>query len=284
MMTHDDAFARLEPLGLFDTVDPSLRDDLVELFLKAGRIESHEAGAVLLHEGDVGGDVGYVVLQGTVRVTRESGGALILTGPVLLGEMRQFNPSGTRTATVTTVGPCTVLRFGWMPLYLEARMSLHELAQTQLQDAIELVVWERFHQDALLAAPVFDGMTDAERLKFCLTLFWISRRQACNPGELLFDQDTPQGGAGYLLMRGGVALSRNGQRIGELEAPDIAGLTPDFDPDRKWTASGAATVPLVALRFDWNELEVYLTQRATAVGSSVIMDILRKNAEGRFTH
>jgi len=280
-MTPDDARKVLESLSLFQQVEPGIRGKLLDLFLKTGKIESHDTDAMLLHEGDVGGDIGFVLLDGAVRVSRDAGGELTLPAPAMLGEMQQLNPHATRTATVTAAGPCTVLRFGWMPLYLEARMSLDEAAQSSLQAAIETLVWDRFHQEAMLDAPIFSGLSHEQRLKLCLTLLWISKRKVCQPGQSLFEQDAVQGSTGFLVMKGAVKLERDGQHHGERVAPDILGLTQEFDPQRKWSLSAVALTPVLALRFDWNELEAYLIQRATAAGSEAILGTLRKNAEGR---
>ena len=280
-MNNDEARTIIEGTQLLAQAEGASRDALVDLFLEVGELLSVGPGEQLLHEGDVGGEQGYILLSGDVEVSREGGGALTLSAPATLGEMQQLNPSSVRTATVKTATECDVLKFNWTMLYMESA-RLDDDAQRQLQDGIEHIVWDRFHQEDMLEAPVFLGLESALRLKFCLTLLWISKRKKFKVGGQLFQLDTPQGSDGFLLMKGVVELTHVDGAVTECYAPDIIGITPDFEPQRKWTATAIAKSPILAFKFDWNELDAHLMNRAKPEDREAILNAIRKNGAGKF--
>jgi len=89
------------------------RQCIARLFLAVGQPSNLSNGDILLRQGGLGGDVGFVLLEGSVEVEKEGEKAVPVCSPALLGEMHQLNPRAQRTATVRAQGHTTVLQFSW---------------------------------------------------------------------------------------------------------------------------------------------------------------------------
>lgn len=253
--------ATLLTLSALDHLSPELRAKVAQLLLDLGKCLSLAEGDVLIHEGDVGGGSGYVLLAGNMRVEHERDTAVRLTPPALLGEMHQFNPRALRTATVTADTPCEVLKFSWFDFQFRATSQLTHDEQDALMETMEQLVWQRFHHESIFNVPCFQGIAERTRLRLCLTLVWLAKDLHLPAGAVLFQQQELQGGAGYILLNGDVALARAGQPIGTLSAPTLLGAATTFDPRRTWSATATAKTSVDLLQFEWPELEAYLVQR-----------------------
>jgi CRP-like cAMP-binding protein len=91
----------------------SLKQRLCKVFVAISKFETVEQGRVLFREGESDTDDGYIVLSGSVRVTKSYSGASKAFAPVLLGEAKQFSPQSERTATVEANDDLETLHFEW---------------------------------------------------------------------------------------------------------------------------------------------------------------------------
>lgn len=260
-MDSEDIRGTLLTLGVLDHLSPDLRGKVAQLLMDAGKPVSLEPGEVLIREGDVGGGAGYVLLSGSMRVEHERDTAVRISAPALLGEMHQFNPRALRTATVTADTPCALLKFAWFDFQYRATSELTHIEQDALMETMEQLVWQRFHQEPIFNVPCFEGIDPRTRLRLCLTLVWLAKDLHLPEGAVLFQQQELQGGAGYVLLKGNVALARAGQSIGTLEGPALIGAATSFNPRRTWSATATAKSGVDLLQFEWPELEAYLVQR-----------------------
>ena len=143
-----------------------------DLFAGLGESMTLADGDVLLHEGDLGSDTGYVLLSGKVRVNRDEASELEVAAPALLGEMNQLNPRTRRTATVSARGPGEALKFSWQNLYWQCKTALDPAGQSALMDGIERRVFSGHGADT-------DIITAAARAyMFALNRLIAARREA----------------------------------------------------------------------------------------------------------
>ncbi|MFM1921315.1 MAG: hypothetical protein RLZZ303_2949 [Candidatus Hydrogenedentota bacterium] len=251
-------------LGAFEPLSPAHRAKVADLLLSVGKPVSLGVDDVLIHEGDVGGGAGFVLLSGSMRVEQEGQPSLVLGAPALLGEMHQFNPRAQRTATVSAASPCALLKFQWFDFQTACLSSLDKEEQAALMEAMEQLVWQRFHHEAIFHVPAFAALEETARLRLCLTLVWIAQEMRLIAGEKLFEQHAPQNGQGYVLLDGAVAMLRAGEPFGDVAAPALLGAATELEPGRRWSATAQALGAISVMRFEWSELEAYLVQRLGA--------------------
>ena len=248
-------------LGALTPLSESLRGKVAELLSRCGKVLRLNAGDVLIHEGDVGGGAGFVLLEGRMLVTHGEDPSVTIDSPALLGEMHQFNPRAQRTATVTAEGDSEVLKFSWFDFQFQATSDLTHDEQDALMCAMEQLVWQRFQHESIFNVPAFQYVDEPTRLRLCLTLVWLAKDVHLPQGAVLFQQQEPQGGTGYVLLEGEIAFARAGQPFGQVFAPALVGSATDFDPRRTWSATAAASATISLMKFEWPELEAYLIQR-----------------------
>lgn len=111
-------------------------DDVVDAFVELGEVSDVPDETLLLREGDVRGTAGFVLLEGELSVIRSEYDPVSLKAPALIGEMQQFSISGSRSASVLTVGACTLLRFDWPEFYATLELRLRPLDFQMVKDAI----------------------------------------------------------------------------------------------------------------------------------------------------
>ncbi len=271
-------------LPLLARVPESAREKIANLMVGLATSVELEAGDVLIQEGALGGTAGYILVQGQVSVERSGASPLSLPAPSLLGEMQQFNPVAQRTATVTAENDAVALKFTWPALYARAKETLSEEEQHLLLAAIEHCVWERFHEEVLLDLPLLRGLPDQLRLQICILLHWLAQPVQTDEGNALFLDGETCGGHGYLLLEGRVALVSGGQTRSTVQAPNILGIFPAFDPDASWTATARATTAVTSLKFNWQELDLLLRQRISPEGCERFSTALTEAQQRDFVH
>ena len=131
-MESSEDISSLEAIPLLREMPDNARRQLIEMLLGTSEIAELEDGSALFHQGDLGGDAGFVLLSGTVRVEREGFPSVTMDAPAILGEIQQFNPRAQRTATVLAKGFVRTLRFSWQALYEKAREVLTHEEQHRL--------------------------------------------------------------------------------------------------------------------------------------------------------
>lgn len=85
-------------------------DKLKELFPRSG-LYAFQPNEKVIQQGSASRNI-YIIESGRVRVTRSDGGAVrelaVLTDGAMIGEIAVLQPDGVRTASVSTITPCTI--------------------------------------------------------------------------------------------------------------------------------------------------------------------------------
>ena len=107
-----------------------LSQRIAAVFDEVSESECLERDAYLIHIGDQSCNDGFILVKGSVSVRKRITPPFKAEGPVLLGEMKQFNPKSERTADVTALEEIEVLRFDWDRFYalLKERLAPSEFA------------------------------------------------------------------------------------------------------------------------------------------------------------
>ncbi len=281
-MTSSTDLQALLDLPLLQRIPGDARERVATLLHRVSTRIAVSDGEILLLQGNVGGDMGFVLLRGAVEIDREETAPIAVSAPALLGEMLQFNPSAQRTATVRVAGDAECLRFPWQDFYAQARRDLSEAEQDMLMDSMERCIWERLGRDTLIDLALFRGVSDQLKLRACLLLQWIVRRAVLSAGEQLFAQDDLCGGAGYILTRGSFELTRPNHPAAIVGSPNLLGVMPRFDPDRRWSATAIARETAELLRFSWLEYEAMLQRRLSQREQQELGDAIAANAAAHF--
>lgn len=119
----------------------SLKQQVGQVFLEVSELESIEADTVLFREGDKNNQDGYIVLSGSVQVEKSYAKECTAMAPVLLGEVKQFNPRSERTATVRAREDLDALHFDWNAFYAAIDERLDDMDQEVLRTALLNYAW-----------------------------------------------------------------------------------------------------------------------------------------------
>src|SRR3972149_4304507 len=121
-----------------------LREKLIDILLRISAPRSLPTATVFIREGEHIDERGYILLEGAVLVEKTEHPDMTCEAPELIGEMQQFNPSHTRTASVTTSMPSTVLRFQWDEFWNAVRQELTPQEVDTVRETLEIHAWEHF--------------------------------------------------------------------------------------------------------------------------------------------
>ncbi len=143
-MEPDAILAILAEIPFIESLPDSTRDGLTRIIVGVSSPETMEAGAVLFTQGEPGTDDGYFLVKGDIEVKKSGAAAAQIQAPELLGEMKQFNPVGLRTATVTAVTALELLAFKWIELQDALEAGLSADAFQAVEQALESYAWEHF--------------------------------------------------------------------------------------------------------------------------------------------
>lgn len=119
----------------------SLKQRVSLIFLDISEFETIEEGRVLFREGDSKSQDGYIVLSGSVKVDKSYAKCTTAYGPVLLGEIKQFNPRSERTATVTANEDLDTLHFDWTKFNDALRARLDATDQEVFRKCLLNYAW-----------------------------------------------------------------------------------------------------------------------------------------------
>ena len=136
-----DAFLKL---GFMAELTHQLRQDTVEVLIQVGKLRSVPKGGLWIREGEHTTNKGYVLLQGTVCIQKSGHPDIECEAPELLGEMMQFNPAHSRTATIKAMTDCIVMRFIWDDFWDASKQYFSSSDQEELKNAVESCAWSHF--------------------------------------------------------------------------------------------------------------------------------------------
>lgn len=140
----------LDLLNLRNTIDnmsitrqlpESLRQRFVVTLLGVSNNIQVSDGEKLFTEGEKTSELAYVLVTGTVDVTKSTTPTVTVQAPDLFGEMQQINPEGVRTATVVVRDVATLLQFSWNDFFSLALTLFNEQEMAQLRQALEELAW-----------------------------------------------------------------------------------------------------------------------------------------------
>jgi len=121
-----------------------LREKLAHILVLSSVLQSIPAGTDFIREDDDIDDKGYILLEGTIFVRKFGQLTVHCDPPQLMGEMQQFNPARTRTATLTTSTQCAVLCFEWDEFWNAAKDELTEPEIETVRQTLKAHAWEHF--------------------------------------------------------------------------------------------------------------------------------------------
>ncbi len=114
------------------------RDAVLAILLDLADEANLVNGDTLYEKGAKDQNTGVLLVKGSVHVDIGESDPVVVTAPDLLGEMKQFDAEGRRTATVSAAEDCVVLRFSWHDFVFRAMTEdgLSPEGQLELKDVI----------------------------------------------------------------------------------------------------------------------------------------------------
>lgn len=143
-MEQEDIRDVLKAVPFVQALPDSIRDDLLDIILEISEPVTIEEGTILFTEGERGSDVGYFLLKGDVEIRKSNGMDSSCPAPELLGEMKQFNPVGLRTATVESLTDLDLLSFDWADFRAATEDYFPPDDLKALEDVMENYAWQHF--------------------------------------------------------------------------------------------------------------------------------------------
>jgi len=119
----------------------SLKQRVGIIFMDISDLETIETGRELFREGDRSSQDGYIVLSGSVRVEKSYAKSSTAYAPVLLGEVKQFNPRSERTATVRANEDLDALHFDWLKFNAAVQARFDATDQDVLRKSLLGYAW-----------------------------------------------------------------------------------------------------------------------------------------------
>jgi hypothetical protein len=283
-MAHSEDELKLAGLPLLQSMPVETRIRVARLFTKAGERVAAADGEALIHEGDLGGEKGFILLDGIVTIEPSESDRVTVSAPALLGEIHQFNPRAQRTATVRARGPVTAFKFVWQDLYARAKEELTPDEQGWLMDSLEHTVCERLACDTLADYPILRSLDPSLCVRVSIVLHWVAQPVTVPDGTTLFDQKGLCGAIGYLLTQGTVEFQIAGRPSGSVTAPNVIGVMPEFDAGLRWSATAIARGPVQLLKFSWLNLSAMLERRLSAEELRRFHDAVQAATGNCFAH
>lgn len=284
-MSEQAAVSNLTELPVLQGMAPDAREQVAKVFYAVAEDSRYDDGQVLIHEGYLSFDTGFVLYEGAVLVERDGKDAIELTAPVLLGEMSQFSAGDTRTATVRAKGAAKAIDFSWEDLYERAEGDLSADVHDQFRKAIEELVWKRFPYRNIADLALFSKLSAELRDRTCSPLPGITEMIRLETGETLFREGTLCKSIGYILLDGRLKLIRAGKGEKEAQAPDIVGIFPaKSEEPLKWSATCVSTGHAELLKFSWERYVKTLGKRLSKDERTLLVESMKANAGKHFWH
>lgn len=143
-MSDNSTVRQIRAITFMRDLDKGLQDKVIELFAIAATPFVIEAGTIIFKEGSAASDEGILLLQGEIAIRKSTAPEHIAAAPDLIGEMGQYNPQKTRTATVVAHTRLKVLRFEWPSFHKAADCRLSPSEQQQVNRVLQDHAWRHF--------------------------------------------------------------------------------------------------------------------------------------------
>lgn len=131
-------------LSFMNGFPETLRERLADIFIEVSEVRRIRTGQLITREGGRGRNRGFILLDGSVRIHKSDVPDSKAKPPELLGEVMQFNPKRSRTATVTAHEKGLVLRFMWDDFWAGTKRYLTKEEQDLVRKTLEERAWEHF--------------------------------------------------------------------------------------------------------------------------------------------
>ncbi len=105
----------------------------------------------------------------------------------------------------------------------------------------------------LLQVPFIKGLPRELRDRCAMGLLWVGMPRSVQAGEKLFEQGAHDENLGCVLLTGQVDVTRDGELLEKLHAPELLGEILQFTSDKIRTATVKAAAPCSILAFDWSK-------------------------------
>ncbi len=143
-MDSDQVRENIRKLRFMPDLSVDLREKFIDILLRISALRSLPKGTDFIHEEEHIDNKGYILLEGAILVRKAEHQDMKCDAPELIGEMQQFNPTHTRTATLITSMPSTVLRFQWDEFWNAAKQELTPPEVDTVRQTLETHAWEHF--------------------------------------------------------------------------------------------------------------------------------------------
>ena len=144
-MSKDSVYYELiRDLRALEGLPAALRERLAEIIQQISKLRTIAKGSVIFRESTAHHNTGYVLLEGAVGILKTDAPKHRCDAPELIGEIMQFNPAHTRTATVGAVEDCTVYRFEWDEFWNAANEAFTAEEVDKIRSALESRAWQHF--------------------------------------------------------------------------------------------------------------------------------------------
>lgn len=284
-MSSESARAGLVELPVFQSIPEESRSRIAQVFYDVSEDIGYDEGDVIIHEGYLSFDTGYVLYEGEAIVEPSNGDPVDVSAPIMVGEMSQFSAGDTRTATVRAKEGVRALGFSWDDLYQEAEQQLSDEDYDALRKSVEMLVWKRFPYRQITELGLFADLPDPLKDRVCSPLPGITEAMRLETGDTLFREDTLCKAMGYLLLNGKMKLIRAGKGEKPVEGLDIIGVFPSkSDKQYKWSATCVAAGDVELLCFSWDKYTSLLGRRLSKEERKQLVESMKNNAKMHFWH
>lgn len=148
-MNAEETIGLIENLSFMFEFPTELQRKVTNAILGVSENESLAEGVCLLRAGDAETDDGFVLLEGAVQIEKPHARDVTIHPPVLLGEMKLYNPKHQRTADVNAIEPLQVLHFRWSDLHEKLDDSLTQDEREKFNHALTQYAWFHFFGDEI---------------------------------------------------------------------------------------------------------------------------------------
>lgn len=143
-MTPEECRQKILDIPFMNQLDEPLRTQVATVLLGISETRRVPKSSLLIAKGDEHSDRGYALLEGEVEIQKRGSGEITCYAPELMGEMKMFNPTRQRTATVQAKTELFVLAFNWSEFQRTLKAEHGEEAAEAAHKALESYAWQHF--------------------------------------------------------------------------------------------------------------------------------------------
>jgi hypothetical protein len=143
-MDNDKVRAVILKVPVIESLHGDLGEKVTDVIMDIGVVRRVAEGQTMTKEHRPGKNRGFVLLKGSINIEKDDAPPSVCRPPELLGEVMQFNPKGQRTATLTAIDECWVIRFQWNEFWTALMTNFSEAEVAKVRETLEDRAWEHF--------------------------------------------------------------------------------------------------------------------------------------------